>query len=58
MRVFGRRHRNRPGSRGRLVAGYVVGGVGALLLRIATVFLYVLISMRRTQVIIYFRATA
>ena len=60
------------------VAGYVVAGVGALLLllnlvdglrklaqrrhplllRIATVFLYVVISMRLTQVIIYFRAAA
>jgi hypothetical protein len=29
-----------------------------LLLRIATVFLYVVISMRLTQVIIYFRASA
>jgi hypothetical protein len=60
------------------LAGYVVAGVGALLLllnlvdglrrlarrrhplllRVATVFLYVLISMRLTQVIIYFRAAA
>ena len=67
-----------PGPWNVHVAGYVVAGVGALLLllnlvdglrklaqrrhplllRIATVFLYVVISMRLTQVILYFRASA